>query len=146
MIKYVQHPVRLLFVAHTLSILIFCYLYWHNNSILLSETAISATTANPFLPTLAKEITSWLQYISSLAILYFAFLAGLKMVSSISFRELLTFVLITTPVFCFTMLLLGSFSSTTVQAYLLSTTLILLSFGLLKISGHWNNIADGLPD
>jgi hypothetical protein len=146
MIKYLKHPVRLLFLAHTLSIVIFCYFFWHNNSNFLFETDIPDSSTNPFLPTLAKEIKSWSQYISSLAMLYFAFLAGLKMVSSISFKELLIFVLITIPVLCLTMLLSASILSTITPAYSFSTVLLLISFGLLKISGHWNNIDDGLPD
>ncbi len=145
MIKHLQHPVRLLFAAHTLSIFLFCYLYWHGNSLLI-ETDISATSTNSFLPTLAKGISNWVQYISSFAFLYFAFLIGLKLVSSVSFKELLVFVLITIPFSCLTMLLLAIIHSTLVQGYLLSAVLLVINFGLLKVSGHWNNIDDGLPD
>jgi hypothetical protein len=140
MVKYLQQPVRLLFVTHALSIFTFCYLHWNSNSIHFSETADFTTTATPFLSTLGKSIEDWLQYISSLAVLYFAFLAGLKMVSSISFKELLIFVLVTIPCFGFTTLLLGRFSSPLAHAYLVSSALLLFSYGLLKISGHWSGI------
>jgi hypothetical protein len=146
MIKYLKHPVRLLFIAHASSILVFCYFFWHSNSNFLTEPVITDTSTNTFLPTLAKEIKNWSQYISSLAILYIAFLTGLKMVSSISFKELLIFFLITIPVVCFSLLLSVNFLVTVLQGYLLSIVLLLLSFGLLKISGHWNHIDDGLPD
>lgn len=152
MYKYFKHPVRVLFAAHVCSLILFSYLYWNNinnptATIQLLETKISfITIAGALSKAAGNSISDWIRFVGFTSLLYLLFLIGLKMVSSISFKELLIFVLITIPVLCFTMLLSTGILSTITPAYLFSTVLLLLTFGLLKISGHWNNIDDGLPD
>ena len=151
MSKLSRYPVRLLFIAFSISILLFTGLYWGyitNNTIVLNSPAhISFIhVINDLLKGIAVSLRLWFVFICSVALLYILFLLILKIVCRIKIKELLLFSLITTHGLFFTFLFFADVFQNAIANYLFPVSLILFNFFLLKLSNYWNYTAERLPD
>ncbi|TWI81093.1 hypothetical protein IQ13_2106 [Lacibacter cauensis] len=149
--KLLHYPVRLLFFAHTINVLLVTWLYWnindYNTAAQVSSTKISTfKLLNELLKGIADTLQQWLLFLCLVAVLYVLFLIALKMVCRIRIKELLLFALITAHGMFIILLILSATITGHIANYLFVFLLLLINFLLLKFSDYWNYTADGLPD
>lgn len=139
----VAHPVRLLFIIYVCSLFLLTYLL--SMKVEPVKNAVStqrlsfAEILNESIKGAGKAVTNWFIVLSCVVILHLLFLIALKLISEIKAKELILFFVITIPVVLIGVWLFSLLSFEFFGYYVIALTVSIVSFLLLRISGHWNS-------